>query len=495
MIPSNSIARPNVLVSPRESIQLGAASLVSYGQLFFPKTFRQLSPDFHHEIGAQLYGPSRYNAFEVFRDGAKTTLLRVYTSQRIAYGISRTVMYVSSSQGHSTFSLRWLKRQIEYNKSWAQLFGLRKGTKWTDEIIEIYHGVEDTPITILAAGITGQIRGFNIDDYRPDLIICDDVQTDENVATLEQREKLKNTFFGALVNSLAPESDSPGAKIVLLNTPMIRDDLIETCMEMPQWHGQRFGIFDEHGKSRWESRWPTEVMKKEKEAATLAGNYSIWMKEKECTIVKKEGKTFDVSMVKFWDVLPDGMTVLSSIDPASSDAPEADDQVIMSTGFKGAAVYCLEYTAEKGEMPDAAADSLFRQIRKWRPLKIVAEAISYQRVLAWYIRREMQKKRLFVQVEEIQDRRKKKDRIIQALVGLIAFGNLYVHPSMSKLIAQLDQFDEEGHDDVIDALAMAVVAANPNLRDDSDTLEGEFRTIQEEEDLLYPQLEYNRGAP
>lgn len=488
-------ARPDTLVDPREAIQLGAASLISYGQLFFPRTFRQGSPAFHHEIGAQLYGPARYNAFEVFRDGAKTSLLRVYASQRIAYGISRTIMYVSSSQTHSSFSLRWLKRQIEYNKPWAQLFGLRKGSKWTDEIIEIYHGVEDTPITVLAVGITGQIRGFNLDDFRPDLIIADDVQTDENVATLEQRSKLKDTFFGALVNSLAPSSDSPSAKIVLLNTPMVRDDLVETCMADPQWNGLRFGIFDEAGRSRWEERWPTAEMVARKAAETAAGRYSTWMKEKECKIVIKEGKTFDVSQLRYWDVLPDGMTVISSIDPASSEAKEADDQVIMSTGFRGAAVYCLEYTAEKGEMPDAAADSLFTQIRKWRPLKVCAEAISYQRVLAWYIKREMTKKRIFVQVEEIQDRRKKKDRIIQALVGLIAFGQLYIHPSMEKLVAQLDDFDEGGHDDVIDALAMAVIAANPNLRDDSDTIEGEFRTLQEEEEELYPSLTYNRGAP
>lgn len=490
-----AVKEPLTLVSPKESIQLGAASLISYGQLFFPRTFRQGSPAFHHEIGAQLYGPSRYNAFEVFRDGAKTSLLRVYASQRIAYGISRTIMYVSSSQTHSSFSLRWLKRQIEFNKSWAQLFGLRKGSKWTDEIIEIFHGVEDTPITVLAVGITGQIRGFNLDDFRPDLIIADDVQTDENVATLEQRTKLKDTFFGALVNSLAPASDSPSAKIVLLNTPMVRDDLIETCMADEQWNGMRFGIFDEHGRSRWEERWPTAVMIADKAAATKAGRYSIWMKEKECVITKKEGKTFDVSQIKYWDVLPDGMTVISSIDPASSDAKEADDQVIMSTGFKGAAVYCLEYTDEKGEMPDAACDSLFSQIRKWRPIKIAAEAISYQRVLAWYIRREMVQKRIFVQVEEIQDRRKKKDRIIQALVGLIAFGLLYLHPSMAKLVSQLDQFDEGGHDDVIDALAMAVVSANPNLRDDSDTIEGEFKVLQEEEEELYPSLTYERGAP
>jgi hypothetical protein len=116
-------------------------------------------------------------------------------------------------------------------------------------------------------------------------------------------------------------------------------------------------------------------------------------------------------------------------------------------------------------------------------------------VLAWYIRREMQKRRIFIQVDEIQDRRSKSDRIIQAIAGNLAFRNIWIKPGMEKLIAQLDRFGEGEHDDVIDALAMNIVAANPNLRDDSDTIEGEFKTLQEEENLLYPQLEYNRGAP
>lgn len=482
-------------VTPQEAIQLGAGSLIMYGKLFFPRTFRQESPAFHEEIGRQLYGSARYNAFEIFRDGAKTSLLRVFASQRIAYGISRTIMYVSSSQTHSSFSLRWIKRQIEYNKPWAQLFGLRKGSKWTDEIIEIFHGVEDTPITVLAVGITGQIRGFNLDDFRPDLIIADDVQTDENVATLEQRQKLKDTFFGALANSLAPASDAPDAKLVILNTPMRKDDLIETCMADESWNGVRFGIFDEQGQSRWEARWPTSVMKAEKEAATKAGRYSIWMREKECAIVKSESKQFDVRNLKYWDVLPDGMQVILAIDPASSDSKTADDNVVGCVGFKGNDIYVLEYSAETGEMPDATSHHFFEQLLKWRPAKAAVETIAFQRVLSWYIKQEMTKRRLFLQIEEIQDRRAKSDRIIQAIAGNLAYGNLYIRPGMEKLVAQLDEFGEGGHDDVIDMLAMAIVASNPALRDDSNTIEGEFRTLQEEEDLLYPQLEYHRGAP
>lgn len=485
-------------ISPQEAIQLGAQSLEMYGKIFFPKTFRQASPEFHREIGAQLYENHRYNAFEVFRDGAKTSLLRVFTSQRIAYGISRTIMYVSSSQTHSVFSLRWIKRQIEYNKAWAQLFGLRRGDKWTDEILEIYHGVEEQPITILAMGITGQIRGFNLDDYRPDLIIADDVQTDENVATLEQRQKLKSTFHGALVNSLAPETDAPHAKVVLLNTPMVKDDLIESVMDDPLWKGKRFGIFDENGKSRWEARWPTETMKREKEAAIRSGRYSIWMREKECQIVAGENKTFDTNNLKYWDVLPDFSTndIEGAIDPASSDSATADDNVVGVVAFRGPDVYVLEYSAEKGEMPDATCMHFFEQSARYRPRQWTVESVSFQRTLAWYIEQEMRKRRQFQVINRVQDRRRKNDRIIQALAGLLAFGHLWVHPSMIKLIGQLDDFNpstDKNKDDILDMIAMAICARNPYLFEDDNVIDQEMRRIADEEED-YEDVDW-RSAP
>lgn len=483
-------------ITPQEAILLGAQSLEMYGKIFFPKTFRQDSPEFHREIGQQLYEDHRYNAFEVFRDGAKTSLLRVFTSQRIAYGISRTIMYVSSSQTHSSFSLRWLKRQVEYNAKWTQLFGLRKGSKWTDEILEIYHGVEEQPITILAMGITGQIRGFNLDDYRPDLIIADDVQTDENVATLEQREKLKSIFHGALVNSLAPATDAPHAKVVLLNTPMVKDDLIESCLADSLWKGKRFGIFDEHGKSRWEARWPTATMKMEKEAAIKAGRYSVWMREKECLIVASEHKTFDITNLQFWDILPDAMTVEGAIDPASSESATADDNVVGCVGFHGPNVYVLDYSAEKGEMPDKTAAHFFEQVLRWRPLKFSVESVSFQRTLAWYIEQEMTKKRIFIPINRLQDRRKKNDRIIQAIAGLLAHRRLFVRPSMEKLIQQLDDFNpasDKNKDDVIDMLSMAIMSQNPLLFVDENIIEQEMRRIEEEEGA-YEDVDW-RGAP
>lgn len=468
-------------VTAREAVQLGATSLVLFGKMFFPRTFRQDSPAFHHDIGMHLNSPARYNAFKVFRGGAKTSLLRVYTAQRVAYDLSRTIMFVSVSQPHSITSVRWLRRQIQYNKNFANTFGLSPGDKWTDEWLEVKHNVTGNVTTILAVGITGQIRGFNIDDYRPDLIVGDDLCNEDNTATPEQRRKISNLWFGALQNSLAPESEAPLAKMALLQTPLNPEDLIESCSKDPQWNSLAFGVFKDDGTSRWPERWTTEQLLKEKEAYIRRGQYSLWMRERECRLVAGETMPFDIDYIQYYKEAPEGGLTIVAIDPASSESKTADDTAIVAVRFIGQKVYVLEVFAERGVMPDAAAAKFFEFVWKYQPIKGVVETISYQRVLKWYLEQEMTRRRTYIAIDDVKDRRKKGDRILQAISTPLNHRNLFLREGAQdivKLVQQLGDFSPEvdGRDDVLDSLAMAITSINPAMRfqanpNDDDTID------------------------
>lgn len=477
-------------LTPKDAVRVGATSLTRYGRLFFPKTFRQRSPQMHEDIGRALYGPARQVAIEIFRDGAKTTLLRTFTSQRIAYGISRTILFVSASQGHSILSLRWVKRQVEHNRFWAETFGLKKGNKWTDEVVEVWHEKLGMPITLMALGISGQLRGFNIDDHRPDLIICDDTSTDESSGSVEQRKKESNLFFGALINSLAPRSECPEAKIVVLDTPKNKFDLIETVVDDPDWLGLRFGVLDEKQESRWPDRYPTHELLATKAEYTRTGRLATWMREKECKIISEELASFREDNLKFWDVLPDKMVFLITIDPASSDSKDADDNVVAVLGFYKDDVYLVDYTAEIGQNPEMVAKTVFEYIRRWRPVGLVVESISYQRVLAWFLEQEMRAKKVFLPVYQVQDKRRKSDRIVQAIGGASGYGRLFVKTTQAKFIQQYVEYSPSAkmHDDVLDAVAMGIDWAKTSSV--GDWIEGEAYEV--EDDL--PELEF-RSAP
>lgn len=462
-----------VALSPKEAVAIGAQSLISYGKMFFPRTFRQRSPEMHEAIGRALYGHDRFNAFKIFRDGAKTSLLRVYTSQRIAYAISRTVMYVSVSQQHAAFSLRWLRRQVEHNTRWAQTFGLTKGTKWTDEWMEVRHNLyEDgsgipVTITILAMGITGQIRGFNPDDFRPDLIVADDILNEENTATVDQRKKIDDLFFGALANSLAPTSESPLAKMVFAQTPLNKDDAIEKCMKDPSWNPVAFGVFNSKGESSWPERYPVEELLKAKEDHVRRSQYRLWMREKEVTIVAGEEKAIDTSKWKVYDLLPETLDVIISLDPASSESKTADKFAIVALGMKGQDIYILDYAAAQAMMPDKAANCFFDLTLLYSPRKGVVESNGYQRTLKWYLEQEMQKRRIYVAMDLMEVRTKNADRIMQTIPGLGAYGHFFIRPSMSDLLEEGDNYDPQVKDipdDILTAIANGIIALNPAMR-------------------------------
>ena len=157
-VPSPAIPLP-------ELVALAAVDNETYARTFFPRTFRQASPAFQKELWRDLDDPTtRYLNEQIFRGGGKTTLARVFTSKRIAYGVSKTILYVGKSESSAARSGKWLRRQVERNKLWAGAFALRPGTPWTDTEFVIEHGTLGESIYCIFTGITGNVRGINFDD-------------------------------------------------------------------------------------------------------------------------------------------------------------------------------------------------------------------------------------------------------------------------------------------------------------------------------------------
>ena len=224
-------------LTPEEMIHLCAVDNDFFCHTFFPEAFRSSSPPYAARLDRALNDPKiRLLNARVFRGGAKTTLLRAFAAKRIAFGTSRTILYIGASEGHATRSVQWLRGKIEpklggdgvYRATpFAHTFGLKPGKKWQEHEIEIVQSVpkrdgttEERNFWVMGVGITGSIRGINFDDYRPDLIILDDVITDESASTAPQRDKLADLIMGAIKNSLAPATEEPNAKLVMLQTPL-----------------------------------------------------------------------------------------------------------------------------------------------------------------------------------------------------------------------------------------------------------------------------------
>ena len=450
-----------------ELVRLGAVDGVFYAHQWFPRTFRQASPHFHRTVWGSMDDPDNdFIGLEMFRGSAKTTIMRTHISKRVAYGVSRTILLIGPNQGHSVRSVRWLKRQVERNKPWARAFGLSKGTKWSDDEIEIVNEAAGCSIYVLGLGITGATRGLNMDDYRPDFIGVDDPCDEENTATPEQREKMDALFFGSLQQGLAPKSEAPHRKMGLFQTGLNKHDLINQCHNDPTWKTIKLGVFDEHMQSVWPERFPTEELIKQKQAFINRNQIHYWLREMECKIVSAETAAFNTKLLKYYETLPENMVVFIGIDPARETKrnTKAHKAAIVAVGVSGGVAYLLDYWAEPNQNPEAIWQAYFLIASRWRPTITAIESVAYQQTLAWYFNQRRAQTNFYVgAIKEYNDRRKKPDRIRQAFTGRIADGAFRVKKGQTEFIEALAEYTDDVDIDVLDAGAIALDSATPHL--------------------------------
>jgi hypothetical protein len=449
------------------------------------------------------------------RGWAKTSKLRMYTGKRIAYNLSRTILFISASERHSRRSLRWLMTQVEKNRIFADTFQLRPGTPWTPEEMQIIHGLDEQPITIIGLGITGSVRGVNIDDHRPDLIVLDDIMNDELGETKRQMDKLATRVLGAVKESLAPATEAPLAKLVMINTPQDFHDITQEAQRDTQFITKRYGCWTPESEDRpllsrvsaWPELVPTATLIEEYQAALARNRLSIFVREKECRLIALEESMFRPDWIQYFGEncpkpeppihLMYTILVIDPVPPPSESELEKglidkDYEAIVAVGKYKGEYYVLETSVNRGHDPNWTIGEFFRMMARWKCKKCVVEAVAYQKTLEWLIRQKMKEHRVYYLVQPYSDnKRQKHQRIADGLTGPLSNKVLYYRVDQPELIEQTTRYSQTrkiAKDDVIEAVAIAV----SDLANAGDLSGTEDMTLDESE---YKDLSFDGGCP
>lgn len=434
-----------------------------FAQEFFPLLVRQEDAPFHALIDEKLWAPSRKLAIKAFRGSAKSSRVKLYLAKKIAYSLTRTVLITSQSLALAEDIVTWLKTEIERNQKFTSFYGLSQGAVWTQDEIEIKHLTGKHTISVSGSGIRGQIRGLNKHDYRPDTIIGDDVDDEATTNTLEQIQKNRKLFFGTLLRSLAPEADSPYAKLILIQTPLDTNDLVETASSSPDWDKLSVSCFVENEdgtkSSSWPSRLPLKDLLSEKKEYIRQGLLGVWLKEMEVTVTSSESAALNVANLKYYKTAEDVTfkNLILALDPASSTSLRADFQALTLSGLtENNEVYLLSQNLTKGEDVESTVNAIFSAVKdtealyKTRP-KVVVEKIGYQKVIAKALLTAMTREGFYFEVIEVGDKRPKEHRVTQVLRPIINAGQYFVREGNIEMVDQITRFPSVPHDDLIDS--------------------------------------------
>ncbi len=473
-------------LTQEELVLRAAKDSTLFNHAFFPKTFRQSSPASHKIIDEMLDDPTiPFVNLRCFRGSSKTTKLRAYTAKRIAYAISHTILYIGASEPHAVRSIRWVKNQIERNKLYAGTFGLKPGKVWQEANIEIQHGIDERPIWLLGVGITGNIRGINFDDYRPDLIILDDVITDENAGTQEQREKISDLILGAVKESLVPATEEPNAKMAMLQTPLHPDDACARATQSRMWKTYTLSCWTketedlplEEQQSSWPERYPSVQLREQKLLALEENRYSKWARENECKLISTELASFRANWLGRYAETPVGTSNILVIDPVPPPTERQmlkglrgkDFEAHVVVGRKGAEYYCLDVRESRGHQPNWTVATALELARRYRVMRICLIAVGYETVLENLLRTEMARRGIFHAIQILPLRQKEKiARITSNLSGPASQGHVWIGMggAFASLASQFEAYGPTytGHDDALEAFAHGVgELVNPYL--------------------------------
>ncbi|MEQ8839038.1 MAG: hypothetical protein RID07_19690, partial [Lacipirellulaceae bacterium] len=175
----------------------------TWGQRYLPRHFRQAPSKLHLWLGEQLdrLRLSRGGKLNVIgpRGAAKSTIGSLsFVLQAALEDNEPYIWIVSDTKNQAQTHLENVKHELETNELLAADYprAVGIGPRWRASAIELRNG------SIIEAYGTGQrLRGRRRGANRPTLIVCDDLQNDQHIASATQRASSRDWFHGSLLKA------------------------------------------------------------------------------------------------------------------------------------------------------------------------------------------------------------------------------------------------------------------------------------------------------
>lgn len=195
----------------------------------------QPTPDFHREVWEEYCSDFPQIAFAAPRNHAKSTgFTHDFVIANAVFRTEKYIMVIGATEELAIEHLGDIRSEFQENEDLRRDFKI-KGfitDQKMDIIVECLDGYQ---FRIIARGAEQRIRGKKWQGHRPGLIICDDIEEDEQVESKDRRKKLRRWFFRACKQALRD-----GGRIRIHGTILHQDSLLARLMKNKTWQSKKF---------------------------------------------------------------------------------------------------------------------------------------------------------------------------------------------------------------------------------------------------------------
>ncbi len=443
----------------KEIFEATKESPYKFAEFFLKPLLLSESCDFHKEL-YQLLPSNKRLVLASPRGFAKSTIASViYPIWLSLWNNARDIVIISASETLAVDWLRKIKFELTNNSRVREYFGEQVSDKWSENHIILKNGVN-----IRARGAGGQIRGF-----RPDVIICDDLETDDSVRSEEQRRQLKEWLFKACLNTLVPEGQFLIVGTIMHPLSVLADLLaVDNGWTKKKYMAYKDGV-QESGHELWPELWNHgRLQARKKEIGSFA-----FSSEFMNSPISEETAPIKDSQIRTWTELPKQFNAVIAVDPAYSEDTTSDYKtasLILCDSFSNR--YLAHYIRSHmkiGEFQDAI-------INLWLSHRGEVTAIGIpnsgtEKAFFESFLRKCSDRKLYPPVVELKNAfvqsgtgisiRNKTARVIAALQPLFENGKYYIGADMLEARDELMSIGVSRHDDIVDTMAYAESLIQP----------------------------------
>ena len=310
-----------------ETAALG--SLVEFRRLFFPALDDVPPAPFHTEWSDILLRGDRHFAVEAFRESAKTQIvIRANLLHALAYPQRHRsyLVVICSTQRAASKKLQECSRELAASDAIRAL--VEKVVEDSGLALEVQYR-SGQRVRIEAYGKGAAVRGLSWGAKRPDLVIIDDPQ-DEEDARSETVTETDWDWFLSDVYFLGQSS-----RIFLIGNNLGERCIVERVLagaEQLGFQAVRIPALDAEGRSAWPEKWSADRIRAEREEFARLGKLDIWYRNKMCECIAPDSQKFRRDMFRYFEntLRTDGMNIYTTVDLAISKKPGADCSAIVT---------------------------------------------------------------------------------------------------------------------------------------------------------------------
>ena len=242
-------------------VQLTAQLIESFAGVFLSPMLDNpcVTPPFHRECWELYCSDAPAIAIAAPRGHAKSTALtHTFALAAALFRLESHILIVSATEELSMSHLGDIAKELRDNDDLREEFGVKAFT--TDSKGEIVIQCDDGyEFRLIARGAGQKLRGLKWNGRRPGIVICDDMEEDEQVANLDRRIKFRQWVLRALLPLMRR-----GGLIRWHGTILHEDAMLARFMKDPTWISRLYkahAAYDDFSQILWPEAFDEKSLK------------------------------------------------------------------------------------------------------------------------------------------------------------------------------------------------------------------------------------------